>query len=114
MQDETILVEELSMPEGVTRKTHFLAIRKNLSVVAILKTDKMIAKAVETRKKKTAIKKKIQDKKQTLALERAKRKTQRDEIKEMRTEYKKKMEQLRKESRIQKEMLESKLKNSRK
>ena len=109
MPDEVVLVEKLDLPEGVSRKTHFLAIRKDMSVVAIEKTADMIAKAVATRKEKLAVKKVREEKKQSLALEKAQRKAKREEIKSMREDYKAKMEQMRKEQRVQKELLKSKL-----
>ena len=109
MSTEKILVEKLELPEGVNRQTHFLAIRKDLSVVAIEKTPEMMKKAVETRKAKLLVKKARSDKNKNLAIEKAQRKTKRDEIKAMKDEYKVSMEKLRKEQTLQKEMLKSKL-----
>ncbi len=102
------------MPEWISRKTHFLAIRKDMSVVAIEKTADMYAKAVVTRKRKTKIRKEKQTIKNALTLEKAQRKASREEIKDMREDYKAKVESLRKEQKIHKEMLASKLKKARK
>jgi len=46
-----VVVGKVSLPEGVTRKSHFLGIKKDLTIVAIKKwTPEMRAKANATRK----------------------------------------------------------------
>jgi hypothetical protein len=111
---EIKIVEKLDVPEGITRKTHFFVIRKDFSVVAIEKTKDMITKSIKTRKKNLAIKKLRDSKRQEIALGKAQRKEAREEIKNMRDDYKKNMERMRKEQRLQKELLQSKLAKARK
>jgi len=114
MVNKTVLVDKVPLQAGMSRKTHFFVINKEMQVVAIERTPELIQNAMKTRKAKTIERKKVQAKRQEVAMQKAKRKELIQEAKTLREEHKKNMERLRKEARLQKELLESKLKRVKK
>lgn len=103
------IVENITIPAGISRKTHFLCVKGN-DVVAIERTKDMLEKAKKTRQEKAKKKKKEQAKKQAVELEKAQRQAKREEKAQVRKDYKQRMEEIRKEQKLQKELLASKLK----
>lgn len=103
------ILENITIPAGISNKTHFLCVKGN-DVVAIERTKDMLEKAKKTRQETAKKQKEKQAKKQAVALEKAQRQATREEIAQIRKDYKQKMEEIRQEQILQKELLASKLK----
>lgn len=53
--DKTVLVEQIKVPDGMSFKTHFFVVNKDMQVIAVKRNLDMLKKSSETRKKNAVL-----------------------------------------------------------
>lgn len=68
-------ITKLKMPEGVSRKTHFITVNRDYVVIAIERTPEMKAKASATRRANAKVKRERREKKEKKLAEKIQRRS---------------------------------------